>query len=77
MLRAVPLPRPCEEKTYLLNEYQRATEAYSAELRELTEKIGIVGKAEYDRLNEATEKARHISADARDRLQRHIAQHGC
>jgi len=70
-------PWPCPEKNRLLNEVQKATEAYSATLRELVERIGVVGRAEYDRLNKAAEEARRLSSEARDRLERHIAQHGC
>src|SRR5581483_1205842 len=67
----------CEEKAQLMREYQRTTELYAAAVNNLAKKMGVLLKAEYDRLNAATETARHASADARDRLQRHIAQHGC
>lgn len=77
MLRAVPFLQPCEEKKRLMQEYQRTTEIYSAAVNDLAKKMGVVLKPEYERLSAATEKARHTSADARDRLERHIAQHGC
>ena len=77
MLRAVPSARACEEKTRLLLEYQTTTELYSKAVAELAAKMGVVPRSEYDKLNEAAEKARHISADARDHLERHIANHHC
>jgi hypothetical protein len=67
----------CEEKTGLLLEYQRTTGTYAAAVSELVRQMGVVQKTEYDRLNQIAEQARHVSADARDRLERHIAQHDC
>ena len=68
---------PCEEKTRLLLEYQKATEMYSQKVAELAKNIGIIAQAEYKWLTKVSEACRHESADARDRLERHIAQHGC
>jgi hypothetical protein len=67
----------CEEKMRLLVAYQRATDAYSKAVTELVTKMGVTPKAEYDALNSAAEQARYGSMDARDRLERHTADHGC
>jgi len=77
MIQAVPSPQPCEEKSRLLQEYQRTTELYSSAVAELARKIGIVPRQKYQRLHEAAEKARFASADARDRMERHVFQHRC
>ena len=67
----------CSEKTHLLVEYQKATEIYAQAVAELSRQIGIVPKDEYRRLSWFAEQKRHDSVDARDRLERHVAQHGC
>lgn len=67
----------CDDKSRLIQEYQRTAEFYCAAVNNLAKKIGIVQKAEYERLSAATEKARYLSADAHDRLEHHIAKHGC
>jgi hypothetical protein len=71
------LPQTCHEKTRLLNEYRRATDLYSAAVRELSRKIGIVERSAYMSLNDDAENGRRLSGDARDQLERHVAQHGC
>jgi len=67
----------CEEKTRLTVEYHETIQLYSAAVNELARKTGVVLKEEYDRLSVAAEKARQVSTDARARLERHIAKHGC
>jgi hypothetical protein len=77
MLSVVPSARPCEEKARILLDYQTATELYSSAVAELVSKMGVVPRTEYDKLLEAAEKARQLSADARDSLDRHVANHHC
>ena len=67
----------CEERTHLLIAYQIATEKYSTAVSVLAKKMGTTAKPEYDKLNRAAEQARYESLDARDRLERHRAEHGC
>jgi hypothetical protein len=67
----------CEEKTSLLKAYQQAVEAYSSAVGKLARKIGVSPKVDFDDLNSRTELARYKSLDAKDRLERHIAEHGC
>jgi hypothetical protein len=67
----------CEKKTTLLQEYQRTTKVYSNAVADLAKNIGVVSKLEYERLHQITEEARHESFAARDRLDRHIAEHHC
>jgi hypothetical protein len=76
-LHAVPSPQPSEEKNRLMQEYQRTTEIYSAAVKSLAKKMGVIPKSEYVAMSASTEQARYNSMDARDRLERHIAQHGC
>ena len=67
----------CEEKTSLLVAYQEATQAHSNDLAELAKKVGVASRDEYSKLHGATELARYRSLDAKDRLERHIEEHGC
>jgi len=67
----------CPEKTRLLLEYHRKTESYSAAVSDLVNKVGIVSKPEYDRLDRITEETRRGSCEARTLLERHIADHYC
>ena len=67
----------CQERLRLMDEYNRATMAYSDAVSVQFSKIGIVLKSEYDALKRATEETRHASIDARNGYRRHIAQHGC
>jgi hypothetical protein len=67
----------CHEKHQLTEEYNIATAAYSQSVSELFASIGVIPKAQYQQLRTATEEARLASADARDQLERHIADHGC
>ena len=67
----------CEEKTRLLIAYQATREKYSTAVSELAKKMGTTPKLEYDNLHRLAEQARYESLDARDRLERHTAEHGC
>jgi hypothetical protein len=67
----------CEEKTALLRDYQRATEAYSKAVKELSSKRGVTSRSDYDQLHKAAEQARHASRDALDRLESHRYDHEC
>ena len=73
----MPVKQPCEEKQALLIEYQKATARYSAAVKHLSARIGVISRAEYDELHRSTERARHASGDALDRLDRHRADHDC
>ena len=67
--------RTCERKLSLLIEYQRSGKTYSDAISEMA--AGDISSAEYQRLSTETERARVASIEARDRLNRHIAEHGC
>ncbi len=70
----MPLPT-CEERLRLLVEYQRATLAYSTMIGDMA--VRHIPRVDYERISLATDKARQTSIDARKRLERHIAEHGC
>jgi hypothetical protein len=65
----------CKEKLRLLIDYQRLTLAYSKAIGDMA--VRGISLSEYRHLRAATEKARRCSVDARDRLERHIYEHGC
>ena len=68
----------CDEKTTLRNAFQTASESYSRAVMELSKSIGTASHdVHYKTLHRAVEQARRLSTEARDRLERHIAEHGC
>jgi hypothetical protein len=67
----------CEEKTALLAAWKNAANGYSRTVSELSRKLGIIPKAEYERLKSAAEAARQRSIDAQAKLDAHIQEHGC
>ena len=67
----------CEDRARLLNEYSRATLAFSARVDELAQKAGTVRKAEYIRLTNAVGEARTATEQAHFNLEKHITDHGC
>jgi hypothetical protein len=66
---------PCEEKLRLLVEYQKLVQVYSAAIAEMS--LAPNSHVDDPFLREATNKARHASQAARQRLEQHIAEHGC
>jgi hypothetical protein len=67
----------CEEKRRLLAEYEVATAGFSAAVTQLQRKMGTSLKAEYDRLQRASDEARMKSEQARLALEQHVVAHGC
>jgi hypothetical protein len=67
----------CSTKTILLDEWQSAAEIYSKAVAELSRQIGILAKADYERLTEAAENARKRSLEAQANLEAHVDDHGC
>jgi hypothetical protein len=67
----------CDEKTSLRSAFQYASESYSRAIVKLTKSIGTASDVNYSKLHHAAERARRLSIEARDRLERHIAEHGC
>jgi hypothetical protein len=67
----------CLEKKLLLLDYQAATETYSRTVLELSNRVGLTSGEEYLELRNISEEAGRVALDARDRLQRHTAEHGC
>lgn len=73
-----PVKAPvCEEKSQLLRAYSFAASDYSRAVMVLNEHVGIMRKDEYEKLRRFSEKARQLTDDARQALERHTAEHGC
>jgi hypothetical protein len=68
-------PMTCEEKLRLLVDYQRLTVEHSRSIGNMAVRGMTTG--DYERMASQTEKARFAVAEARNRLNRHIAEHGC
>jgi hypothetical protein len=71
------VPLGCDEKTKLRSAFQSASESYSKAVVQLSKSIGSVSLVHHNTLHRAAEQARRLSIEARDRLERHIAEHGC
>ena len=69
------VPPRCDEKIALLQAYQRLTYVFSAAIGELVPLR--LSRGDYRDLSAAAEKARRAAEEARERLNRHIAEHGC
>ena len=67
----------CPIKTTLLAAWQSAAQSYSKAVTELTHKIGVLSKADYERLKKAAEIARAASMQAQANLEAHVQDHGC
>jgi hypothetical protein len=69
--------RDCRLKTDLIVAYQKAATLYAKAVRDLTRSIGAAIESDYETLERAAEKARSLSHDVRDRLNKHTEEHGC
>ena len=67
----------CEKKRRLLESYQQAAQEHSDAVTELNGKIGRSSKADYDALYRKTEALRMDMAEAKESLDRHVAEHHC
>jgi hypothetical protein len=67
----------CVSKQELHNRYQMATASYSRAVEVLNERIDGLSRHEYDFLRQFVDDARARSEEARDALDRHVAEHGC
>jgi hypothetical protein len=69
--------RSCPTKTNLLTAWQNASGLYLQAVAELSRKIGVLSKAEYEALAHAAEAARKSALESKAILEAHIAEHGC
>ena len=76
-MASTSMPGPCSEKARLLQDYQTAAEDYSRAVRALSERSGVMSKAAYIEIRDYSETARAKAEDARNAMDRHIAEHGC
>jgi hypothetical protein len=67
----------CEAKNRLLREYEAATVAFSAAVKELRLRMGTSPKEDYKRLAQSSNDARVKSDGARLALEQHVDTHGC
>jgi hypothetical protein len=58
-------------------EYEAATAMFSMSVGQLALRIGTSPRAEYERLQRASDEARLKSEQARLALEQHTAAHGC
>jgi alkylation response protein AidB-like acyl-CoA dehydrogenase len=67
----------CMERERLARELDGARSSYSRAAETLRGRVGVLEKAEYQRLNRAVEEAWTKMEDARAALDRHIDEHRC
>jgi hypothetical protein len=67
----------CTTRTTLLAAWLNAMDVYSRAVAEQSLPIGVVPKAEYERLVRAAEDARYHAVGARQILEAHVSSHGC
>jgi hypothetical protein len=67
----------CETKTSLLARYRSAAKTYSDKLAELQRVMGTSSKADYDAFYRMTEALRIDARGAQQKLEQHVADHGC
>ncbi len=67
----------CPTKILLLAAWQDAAEMYSKAVAELSRQIGVLSRANYERLKEVAESALKRSLASQSALETHIADHGC
>jgi hypothetical protein len=67
----------CSTRITLLTAWQKAAEAYSKAVAELTRRIGTASKREYEWLSRVAQDARNRSVEAQANLQAHMNEHGC
>jgi hypothetical protein len=67
----------CKEKERLVIEYEATTGHFSDAVAGLNDKIRIMPKEEYERLERAANEHRMKSEQARLALEQHVAAHGC
>jgi hypothetical protein len=72
-----PMKKPCATKMTLLATWQTAADVYAKAVADLSRQIGVIPKAEYDKLSHDAENARKRSLDAQANLETHIAEHDC
>jgi hypothetical protein len=67
----------CPTKFVLMSAWQSAAEIYSKTVAELSHKIGVLPKADYEKLSRLADEARKRSIQAQKDLEAHMAEHGC
>lgn len=67
----------CVEKVRLLHTYKVAASDYLRAVQVLSERSGVMSKADYTRVREYSEQARKKAEVARYLLDWHISKHGC
>ena len=67
----------CEEKARLSQEYDATTTKFAEAVRQYHRNIGTTTRAEFERLQRASDEARVKSEQARLALEQHLAAHGC
>ena len=71
------MPSLCTEKSRLLNAYEEASSSHSAAVTSLRAKMGVLTQPEYETEYANTEVLRMEAREALEKLNRHVAEHGC
>lgn len=71
------LETECDEKVRLTRTQVVASADYRRALQVLNLRVGVMPKADYDKLRGFAEAARRTAEEARAALDLHTAEHGC
>jgi hypothetical protein len=71
------MPVPCPAKLKLMTHYRITTAAYSFAVSELERSVQTSNKAAFNDILRLSLDARKLSNNARQELQKHVAEHGC
>jgi hypothetical protein len=67
----------CPEKSALLSAYEEAASTHLNAVTDLRKKMGVLTQPEYETAYAATEVLRMEARAVQERLNRHVAEHGC
>jgi hypothetical protein len=73
----MPSLLPCPQKRKLLHDYELAARSLAASIAEITRRLDALDKSKYEHLFRTSQVCYEVVEGTRQRLERHIADHGC
>ena len=67
----------CPDKIRLIKNFREANKTYEFTIGELSAQMGRISESQYERLNEAVDRARAAAFQARADLEQHIQEDQC
>jgi hypothetical protein len=73
----MPSPLLCPQKSKLLSDYELAASSHATSTAEITRNLEALDKLAYAQLFRVAQVCFEVVEGTRERLERHIAEHGC